>query len=65
MVEVENAQPQNCALNALENPQNVGANDMAATLLFSVLNIILTDGEVNSHIIVFDAKKGFARTDAA
>lgn len=48
--------PVNCTLNALENPQNIGANDLASTLLFSVLNILLTDEELNSHIIGFDGK---------
>lgn len=48
--------PVNCTQNALENPQNVGANDLASTLLFSVLNILLTDEKLNSHIISFDGK---------
>lgn len=48
--------PRNCALNALENPQNIGANDLAATLVFSILNVLLTDNEINSHVINFDGK---------
>ncbi|KUG03127.1 putative nucleotide-binding protein [hydrocarbon metagenome] len=49
-------EPQNCALNALQNPQNIGANDMAATLVFSILNVLLTNWELNTHIINFNGK---------
>ncbi len=56
LIEDEQEQPQNCALNALQNPQNIGANDMAATLIFSIVNVLLTDNEINSHIINFDGK---------
>lgn len=48
--------PRNCALNALQNPQNIGANDMAATLVFSILNVLLTNNELNSHVISFNGK---------
>ncbi len=60
----ENEAPVTCAMNALENPQNVGANDLAATLVFSALNILLTEGEINSHILTFDGRtqKFFNRT---
>lgn len=50
----EEPQPANCTLNALENPQNIGANDLAATLIFSIINIILTDGKLTTHTIFFD-----------
>lgn len=61
MEEAEIEAPRNCALNALENPQNIGANDMAATLIFSVLNILLTKREINTHILSFDALTGAVR----
>jgi PRTRC genetic system ThiF family protein len=61
LIEMENQTPRNCALNALENPQNIGANDMAATLIFCVLNALLTNGEINTQIITFDALTGTAR----
>jgi len=62
LIEDEPEQPQNCALNALQNPQNIGANDMAATLTFSVVNVLLTNGEINSHIINFDGKNQMIST---
>ncbi len=64
MEEAEIEAPRNCALNALENPQNIGANDMAATLIFSVLNILLTNGDINAHILTFDALTGAVRSIA-
>jgi len=57
LVEDEEEAPRNCTRNALENPQNIGANDLASTLVFSVLNILLTEGEINSHILTFDGRK--------
>jgi PRTRC genetic system ThiF family protein len=62
LVETEEETPRNCALNALENPQNIGANDMAATLIFSVLNALLTNGDINTHILTFDALTGAVRS---
>jgi PRTRC genetic system ThiF family protein len=62
LVEAKNKAPRNCALNALENPQNIGANDMAATLIFSVMNTLLTNGDINTHILTFDALTGAARS---
>lgn len=57
LIEEPETQPVvNCALNALQNPQNIGANDIAATLVFSVVNILLTNDEINSHIITFDGQ---------
>ena len=61
LVETEEETPRNCALNALENPQNIGANDMAATLIFSVMNTLLTKREINTHILSFDALTGAVR----
>jgi PRTRC genetic system ThiF family protein len=52
----ENEVSVSCTMNALENPQNVGANDLAATLVFSVMNILLTEGEINSHILTFNGR---------
>ena len=62
LVEAKNKAPRNCALNALENPQNIGANDMAATLIFSVMNTLLTNGDINTHILTFDALTGAVRS---
>lgn len=64
---VENTEKprQNCTINALENPQNIGANDMAATILFSIINILLTNNEIHSHIIAFDGKTASVRAQAA
>ena len=54
---VEENKPQvNCAMNALENPQNIGANDLAASLIFSIVNILLTNEEINTHWISFDGR---------
>ncbi len=49
--------PRSCIQNALEAPQNIGANDLAATMVFSVLNILLTEEEINSHILTFDGRR--------
>ena len=49
--------PRSCVQNALEAPQNIGANDLAATMVFSVLNILLTEEEINSHILTFDGRR--------
>jgi PRTRC genetic system ThiF family protein len=57
LVEDEKETHRTCTQNALENPQNIGANDLASTMIFSVLNILLTEGEVNSHIISFDGRR--------
>lgn len=62
LVEAKYKAPRNCALNALENPQNIGANDMAATLIFSVMNTLLTNGDINTHILTFDALTGAVRS---
>lgn len=59
LVEVEKPQI-TCAMNALENPQNIGANDFAASLIFSVINILLTNEEINTHWIAFDGRTGEA-----
>lgn len=61
LVEEKEKKPHSCALNALENPQNIGANDMAATVLFSVINILLTNKKIESHIITFDGLTANAR----
>lgn len=65
LIENEEEPRRNCTLNALENPQNVGANDMAATVLFSVVNILLTNNEIHSHVMTFDGKTSMVRAQAA
>ena len=64
LVENEDEPRRNCVMNALESPQNIGANDMAATILFSIINILLTNNEIHSHIIAFDGKTASARAQA-
>lgn len=64
LIEIEEPR-RNCALNALENPQNIGANDMAATMIFSVVNMLLTNNEIHSHVIAFDGKIASARAQTA
>ena len=46
--------PRSCIQNALEAPQNIGANDLAATMVFSVEHL-LTEEEINSHILTLMA----------
>lgn len=55
--EEEKTPHRNCAINALEAPQNIGANDLAASLVFSILNILLTEEELNTSCLFFEGRK--------
>lgn len=46
-----------CTMNALISPQNIIANDLAATMVFTVLNMILVENEINSSIFTFDGRR--------
>lgn len=45
-----------CADTANEKPQNVATNVFAASIIFSIINAIIALGELDRHIVYFNAK---------
>jgi len=54
---------ESCTQRSEESPQNVAANILSAFSLFSVLNTVLTAGEIHTGHIVFNAQCGYARPE--
>ena len=49
-----------CSYHSEEAPQNIGTNITAATMLFNVLNNIISFNCINTHIVYFNAKRSDA-----
>lgn len=50
-----------CEEAAVERPQNIATNIMAATLAFGILNRLLTTGRISVHAVTFNAALGLTR----
>ena len=54
-----------CGIQTISNPQRLMTNLYAATAVLTILHTLIAEGTLMIHRTFFEARRGWARSDAA